>query len=90
MSMNLVLTILIGVGIGMMVELLLPGHTLCELMLAMFLGAAGALVARYLGERNGWFEREEPASFIVCAAGAIVVLLVYGAVFRRHKRRPVG
>lgn len=85
--MNLAVTILIGLGIGTMVELLLPGHTLSELVLAMFLGAAGALLARYIGERNGWFEKEEPESYVVCTLAAIVVLLLYWAVFRRGRRR---
>ena len=49
MSVNLVVTILIGVGVGVMVELLLPGHTLGELALAVCLGIAGALLARYVG-----------------------------------------
>ena len=85
--MILAVTILLGLGIGMMVELLLPGHTPAELALAMLLGAAGSLLTRYIGERNGWFERQEPISFVACALGAVVVLLVSGALFRRGKRR---
>ena len=85
--MNLVLTILIGVGIGVMVELLFPGHTMSELMLAMGLGVAGALLTRYIGEKGGWFGTEEPESFVSSALGAIVVLLLYGIFFRRSKRR---
>jgi uncharacterized membrane protein YeaQ/YmgE (transglycosylase-associated protein family) len=40
--MNLVVSILIGLAIGVMVELLLPGHTPSELVLAVLLGVAGA------------------------------------------------
>ena len=36
---------LIGVAVGAMVELLLPGHHASELVLAMLLGIAGALLA---------------------------------------------
>jgi len=77
------MTMLIGVGIGVMVELLLPGHTLAELLLAMLLGTAGALVARLLGEKAGWFEAGDPATFIAAATGAIIVLILYGLLFRR-------
>jgi uncharacterized membrane protein YeaQ/YmgE (transglycosylase-associated protein family) len=87
--MNLVLTILIGVAIGIMVELLFPGHTMGELMLAMGLSVAGALLARYIGERGGWFGTEEPESFVSSALGAIVVLLIYGIFFRRSKRQRI-
>jgi uncharacterized membrane protein YeaQ/YmgE (transglycosylase-associated protein family) len=85
--MNLVVTILIGLGMGVMVELLLPGHTLSELLLAVFLGIAGALLVRYIGGITGWFGTEQPESFVASALGAIVVLILYGTLFRRGKRR---
>jgi uncharacterized membrane protein YeaQ/YmgE (transglycosylase-associated protein family) len=81
--MSLAVVILIGVGVGVMVELLLPGHTPGELVLAIFLGVAGALLARLIGERAGWFGAEEPESFIAAVLGAVVMLLFYGAFFRR-------
>ncbi len=84
--MNLIVTILIGVGVGVMVELLFPGHTMGELMLAIGLGVAGALVTRYVGEKGGWFGFDEPEGFVSSALGAIVVLAVYGACFRRRAR----
>lgn len=87
--MNLVVSILIGVAVGVMVELLLPGHTPGELALAILLGVVGALLARYVGERGGWFGAEEPESFVASALGAVIILLVYGGLFRRGKwRRP--
>lgn len=86
--MNLVESILIGLAIGTLVELLLPGHTLSELFLAMLLGVAGALLARYVGERGGWFSPQEPASFVASALGAVIILLLYGAFFRRDKHGP--
>ena len=84
--MDLTVTILIGLGIGVMVELLLPGHTPSELILAMALGVAGALLARYIGEIAGWFGTEEPGSFLASTLGAIVILLLYGVLFRRSHR----
>ena len=85
--MDLVVTIVIGLGIGVMVELLLPGHTPSELFLAMVLGVAGALLARYLGEVSGWYGTDEPVSFVASGLGAIVILLLYGGLFRRHHGR---
>jgi len=84
--MDLAVTIVIGLGIGVMVELLLPGHTPSELVLAMVLGVAGAMLARYVGEIAGWYGTAEPASFVASCAGAIVVLLIYGGLFRRRHR----
>jgi uncharacterized membrane protein YeaQ/YmgE (transglycosylase-associated protein family) len=84
--MDLVVVILIGVGIGTMVELLLPGHHASELMLAILLGVMGALLAHYIGGIMGWFSRSQPASFLAAGLGAIVILLLYGALFRRGQR----
>ena len=86
--MDLVVVILIGVGTGTMVELLLPGHQVTELMLAMLLGVMGAVVARYIGFVMGWYGPSGPGQFLVAGLGAVVVLLLYGALFRRgHRRR---
>jgi len=84
--MDLAVTIVIGLGIGVMVELLLPGHTPGELVLAMVLDVAGAMIARYLGEIAGWYGTAEPASFLASVMGAIIMLLIYGGLFRRRHR----
>ncbi len=84
--MNLVVVILIGVGVGTMVELLLPGHHASELMLAMLLGVMGAVLAQYIGHLMGWYGRGDPGEFLAAGLGAIIVLLLYGAVFRRGHR----
>ena len=47
------------------------------------LGTAGALVARMLGSWLGWYGTDEAGSFISSVLGAILVLLLYGTVFRR-------
>lgn len=85
--MTLAITILIGIAIGALVELLLPGHTLSELVLAMLLGTAGSLLGRLFGERTGLYGTEEPMAIIASIIGAIVVLLLYGWLFRRGKMR---
>jgi len=84
--MDLLVTVVIGLGIGVMVELLLPGHTPSELVLAMILGITGALLARYLGAFTGWYSPGEPESFLASLLAAVAVLLLYGALFRRNKR----
>ena len=88
--MDLVVVSLIGLGIGTMVELLLPGHTAGELFLAMMLGTAGALSARYIGELADWYVNSEPASLLASCIGAILVLLIYGGLFRRGRHSSRG
>ena len=83
-GMNLVVTILIGLAAGAMVELLLPGHHASEVVLAMLLGIAGALLARTAGYWLGWYGTDEPAGFVASVLGAIFILLLYGAAFRKR------
>ena len=85
--MTLAMTIIIGLAIGTIVELLLPSHSPAELVLAMLLGAAGALIARLLGERTGYYGTDEPLGVIATVIGAVVILLAYGAVFKRERLR---
>ena len=85
--MNLAVVILIGVGIGTMVELLLPGHHFTELLLAVLLGAAGALAAHFVGQTLGLFGPTDGAAFVSAGIGAIIVLLAWGLLFRRNHRR---
>ena len=84
--MDLIVTLLIGVAIGAMVELLLPGHHGIEVLLAMLLGAAGALLARFVGSLGGWIEPQESNGYLAAALGAIIVLVLYGVLFRRGSR----
>jgi uncharacterized membrane protein YeaQ/YmgE (transglycosylase-associated protein family) len=85
-GMNLIVTILIGLSAGLMVELLLPGHHKIELVLATLLGIAGALLARVAGHLFGWYSPDEAPGFVASIVGAVLILLLYGAVFR--KKRP--
>jgi len=88
--MNLLVTILIGIAVGAFVELILPGHHASELLLAMSLGAMGALLAQFLGEMMEWWEPGDATSFLASIAGAVAALLIWGLLFRRvpRGRRP--
>jgi len=85
--MDLLIVVLIGTGIGIMVELLRPGHTVSELLLAVALAVAGALAAHYIGALADWYSAGEPTSFLASCVGAIVILLTWGVFFRRHQHQ---
>jgi uncharacterized membrane protein YeaQ/YmgE (transglycosylase-associated protein family) len=83
--MDLVVRVLIGVAAGTMVELLLPSHRVSEVVLAMLIGIAGALVSNFLGRSLGWFAAGEPVSFLASVLGAVVTLLLFGILFGHKK-----
>ena len=88
--MNLLLTILIGLAIGLLVEVILPGHDPVELVLACLLGVSGALIARLLGAAAGWYAPDEPLTFVASVLGAVIVLMIYGLLFRKRRRESLS
>ena len=55
-------------------------------ILTTILGIVGAFVATYLGQALGWYEAGQGAGLIGATVGAIIVLLIWGAVAGRQGR----
>ena len=53
-------------------------------ILTTILGIVGAFVATFLGQALGWYEAGEGAGLIGATVGAIIVLLVWGALAGRR------
>jgi uncharacterized membrane protein YeaQ/YmgE (transglycosylase-associated protein family) len=81
--MNLIYTIVIGLVVGLLARALKPGRDAMGLIMTTLLGIGGALLAKFVGQRLGWYGMSEPAGFLASIGGAIVLLLVYGLVRRR-------
>jgi uncharacterized membrane protein YeaQ/YmgE (transglycosylase-associated protein family) len=70
----------IGLVIGFIAKLLMPGKDPGGCIITMLIGIAGAFVASYLGRAIGWYEPGQPASFIASIVGAMLLLLLYRLV----------
>jgi uncharacterized membrane protein YeaQ/YmgE (transglycosylase-associated protein family) len=79
---NLILTIVIGLIVGIIAKLLMPGKDPGGFIVTTLIGIAGAFVARFLGQALGLYAEGEPAGFIASLLGAILLLVLY-RVFRR-------
>lgn len=75
--MAIILTIVIGLVVGVIAKLLMPGKDPGGLIITTLLGIAGAFVARFVGQALGLYADGEPAGFIASVLGAILLLLVY-------------
>ena len=53
-------------------------------ILTTILGIVGAFVATYLGQALGWYHAGEGAGLIGATVGAIVLLLIWGAIAGRR------
>ncbi len=75
--MGLLMTIIIGLVVGIIAKLLMPGKDPGGFIITTLLGIAGAFVARFLGQALGWYAEGEPAGFIASVLGAILLLVAY-------------
>lgn len=69
--------LVIGLVIGAIAKLLMPGKDPGGCIITMLIGIAGAFISSYLGQKIGWYEPGQPSSFIGAIVGAMLLLLLY-------------
>ena len=74
---SIIWTLFIGLIVGAIAKLLMPGKDPGGCIITILLGIAGAFVAGYLGRLLGWYEPGQPAGFIASVIGAMLLLLIY-------------
>ena len=85
--MHILWIIVIGFIAGVIARHLAPGPNHPHgFVFTILLGIAGAFVATYLGQALGWYEAGQGAGLIGATVGAIIVLLIWGAVAGRQSR----
>lgn len=83
--MGILWTILIGFIAGVIAKFIMPGRNEPSgFILTTVLGIVGAFVASYLGQALGWYQPGEGAGLIGAVVGAIIVLVIWGAIARRR------
>lgn len=83
--MSIIGAIIIGFIVGLVARALLPGKQAMGFLLTTVLGIVGALLATWAGRAMGWYTDGAAAGFIASTLGAIVVLLIYGAIAGRSR-----
>ena len=86
--MEILGVILIGLAVGIVAKLLMPGDDPGGIIITILLGIAGAFVAKFIGQQLGWYGPTDPAGFLASVGGAIVLLLLYRLLFGRRRRSP--
>jgi uncharacterized membrane protein YeaQ/YmgE (transglycosylase-associated protein family) len=80
--MHILYTLIIGLIVGVVAKLLMPGRDPGGMIVTSLLGVAGAFVATFLGRALGLYAEGSSAGFIMSVIGAILLLAVY-RMFRR-------
>jgi uncharacterized membrane protein YeaQ/YmgE (transglycosylase-associated protein family) len=74
--------IVLGLIIGAVAKLLMPGDDPGGIIVTILLGIAGALVGGFLGRAIGLYQEGQPAGFVMSVIGALVLLFAYRLLTR--------
>ena len=85
--MHIIATFFLGLVVGIVAKLLMPGRDPGGFIITALLGIAGAFIAKFIGQQIGWYQPEDPAGFLASVGGAMILLLIYRLLFRRHASR---
>jgi len=83
--MEILGTILIGLLVGIVAKLLMPGRDPGGFIITTLLGIAGAFVAKYIGQAMGWYAEGQSAGFLASVVGAVILLALYRITFGRAR-----
>ena len=83
--MGILWTIIIGFIAGVIAKFIMPGpNEPSGFILTTILGIVGAFLATFLGHAVGWYRAGEGAGLIGAVVGAVIVLVIWGAIARRR------
>ena len=83
--MHILITLIVGLIVGALAKLIMPGRDPGGILITMLLGIAGSFVAGALGHSLGWYELGEGPGLIASVIGAVILLGIYRLV--AHPRR---
>ena len=83
--MHILWIIIVGLIVGAIAKLLMPGKDPGGWIITALLGIAGAFVGTYVGQALNLYSVGEPAGFVGSVIGAMLLLLVYRLIAKpRH------
>ena len=78
--MSIIGIIFIGLIVGLIARFIKPGNDSMGWIMTILLGVGGSVAATYGGQALGIYKVGESAGFIGAVIGAVVLLVIYGAV----------
>jgi uncharacterized membrane protein YeaQ/YmgE (transglycosylase-associated protein family) len=84
--MTIIWTVIVGLVVGALAKLLIPGRDPGGFIVTILLGIAGSLVARWIGLTLHWYRRGDAAPGIIASVlGAMLLLLLYRMTLGRRR-----
>lgn len=75
--MGVITTLLIGLVIGALAKLVMPGKDPGGIIITIALGIAGAWVGTFVGRMLGLYAEGDAAGWIMSVIGAVILLALY-------------
>jgi uncharacterized membrane protein YeaQ/YmgE (transglycosylase-associated protein family) len=88
--MSILWMIIIGLVVGALAKLLMPGRDPGGVLMTILVGICGSIVAGITGRAIGWYAEGQPAGLIASVLGAILLLAIYRVIKPRRDARGVG
>jgi uncharacterized membrane protein YeaQ/YmgE (transglycosylase-associated protein family) len=85
--MQILGAIFIGLIVGAIAKLLMPGRDPGGIIVTILLGIVGAFVGTYVGRALGFYGPDASAGFIMSVIGAMILLLIYRLIAGRGRHR---
>ena len=82
--MHIIWVLLIGLIVGALAKLVMPGRDPGGAIITVLIGIAGSFIADYVGRAAGWYGPDESAGFIASILGAVVLLGGYRLISGRR------
>jgi uncharacterized membrane protein YeaQ/YmgE (transglycosylase-associated protein family) len=77
--------LIVGLVVGALAKLLMPGRDPGGIFITMLIGVAGALIAGFLGRSLGWYHENESAGLIASILCSVILLALYRMVVGRRR-----
>jgi uncharacterized membrane protein YeaQ/YmgE (transglycosylase-associated protein family) len=85
---HIIWMMIIGLIVGALAKLIMPGRDPGGILVTMLLGIAGSVVGGFLGRLIGLYGPGQRAGFIVSTLGAILLLALYRLI-TKHRHHTV-
>ncbi len=78
--MGLLWTLLIGLVIGALAKLIMPGKDPGGILITIVIGIAGSFLGGFIGRLLGLYQPDQPAGFLMSLVGALILLGLYRVI----------
>jgi uncharacterized membrane protein YeaQ/YmgE (transglycosylase-associated protein family) len=82
---HLLWVLIIGLVVGALAKLIMPGKDPGGIIVTMLLGIAGAFLGSWVGRAVGLYQEGQGAGFIMSLIGAIILLAIYRLIIGRRR-----